>query len=411
MAGAGRTSRYSADQLDKIRQQLAETLGSDSSSVLNDLNKRVKPKDDAPPPDMAVGAGGGEDGKKGSGISSLGQINVPRLIQSGNVEKMVEALSSVAENPQDTRMLVAAILKNPATKSYHMSAALAKVCKDVELVDALVHGMVSRKGVNPLIDSIRYAHDSPRAMKALAIAIAEQGTVNHVIRALANSKDSPEAETIWGMEVMAKGSLEQMLEAMKLISPTSPGMVVLATGLVNREGVAVEQLVRGMTASKENEQATNLLGQALARIADPPAIVTVLEKYIDDSTEGGEIITARLMQRGNPNQLVSACRHVSTGSMASRMLAVAVTRTGNVELMHKAYRIMAANPYAKKILALEIVKRKGKIMALRLLGSDVFELVKNAADIQQFAQKAWNRYNYILKNNLADLDGPPAQEK
>ena len=102
------------------------------------------------------------------------------------------------EEPKDIRQLVAAILKHADTKSFHLVEALSRVKEDKELVDALVHGMTSRKGVNPLIEALKYAVISPDAMKNLALSISDQGTVNHVLRAVASAPvNQPECEIIW----------------------------------------------------------------------------------------------------------------------------------------------------------------------------------------------------------------------
>jgi hypothetical protein len=413
MSGPSRTSsRYSAEQLEKIRETLANTLGSESAQVLKDMERRIRPKEETPDFEEDGTVAAASDPAAAKGVAGLGQLNIPRLVQAGNIEKMLEALPQVVDNPQFTRMIVAAILKHPDAKQFHMADALNKVYKDVELVNALVHGMVTRKGVNPLIDSIRFVGESPPAMKALAVAICEQGTVNHMIRALANSKGNPDAENILAMEVMDKGTLDQMQEAMKLMDSQSPGMVILATGLIARENVPVEQLVRGLMAGKDNEPAANLLAVEVAKVADVTSLLSALEKYVRDTTEAGEIVTARIIQNGRAKQLLSACRHVTTGSNASLMLAVGITKKGTPEDVYRGFRMMAANPQAKQILGLDLVRQKGKFMAMRQLGSEVFELVKKQNDIQQFAAKAWHRYNYLLQTFFGDASSQtPATEQ
>ncbi|MBF0622607.1 MAG: hypothetical protein HQL54_11840 [Magnetococcales bacterium] len=394
--------KYSANELEEIRKMLGENLGNDSNHAEKILSSRftaAEEKEDEEPEII-------EDEDKFNQGRSGPKVDVAAVIKSRDLPTMIEAIPSVREDETQIRQIIAAILKHPDVKSFHLVEALSKVKDDVQLVNALVHGIISRKGVNPLIEALKYSTCSPQAMKSLAQAVADQGTVNHVLRAIASSpRDQPEAEMSWAMEVIGKGSMEQILEAMNLIEDMSPGTVILATGLVNRKEVIVEPLVRAMGNCRKNDKAMAILIVRLVKMVDTPSLVSVLEKYVSDSTEAGEIVAAQLVYKvarepSRRSLLASACRRVKTDSMTAQLIAGGIIRHRDAELLEKSYSRLGTSPTAQKMVALEIVNKKGKIMALRSLGKNVWEMIKNQGEIKTSIRKTDERYQWLLINRL-----------
>ncbi|MBF0294239.1 MAG: hypothetical protein HQL96_03545 [Magnetococcales bacterium] len=397
--------QYTSEQLAKIRATLEEALGNEASQALDNLDHRfVAASEETGETPGAGGRRGGapvvEDEKKSS-------VDVESVIQEGRLKKMLEALGKIQEDPEQMRTMVAEILRHREVKAFHMVDAMSKVANDVELVNALAHGIVSHKGVNPLIDGLRHATISPEAMKSLAMGIADQGTVNHIIRAIATAPpNQPEAEIIWAMEVMGRGSMEQMLEAIKLLSNTSPGAIILATGIVNRKEVAIEPLVRALSATKGNAKATTILAVALTKLADTSALITLLEKYVSDDTEGGEILSAKLVQRsleekGRPKQMAKAAKVVHGNSMAGKILCMGIVDQGDPQQLEMAYQRIG-HPVGKQMLAVGISKKLSALKALQLLGGDYFKLSKLQAVADTATREARQRYAWILQNVLGE---------
>ncbi|MBF0180959.1 MAG: hypothetical protein HQM03_13130 [Magnetococcales bacterium] len=397
--------QYTSEQLAKIRATLEEALGNDASQALDNLDHRfIAAAEEAE-------EGGAGSGRRGSAPAiedeKKSSVDVESVIQEGRLKKMLEALGKIQDDPEQMRTMVAEILRHREVKAFHMVDAMSKVSNDVELVNALAHGIVSHKGVNPLIDGLRHATISPEAMKSLAMGIADQGTVNHIIRAIATAPPAqPEAEIIWAMEVMGRGSTEQMLEAIKLLSNTSPGAIILATGIVNRKDVAIEPLVRALSATKGNAKATTILAVALTKLADTGALITLLEKYISDDTEGGEILSVKLVQRsleekGRPKQMAKAAKVVHGNSMAGKILCMGIVDQGDPQQLEMAYQRIG-HPVGKQMLAVGISKKLSALKALQLLGGDYFKLSKMQAVADTATREARQRYNWILQNVLGE---------
>ncbi|HIJ83756.1 MAG: hypothetical protein HW380_2802 [Magnetococcales bacterium] len=389
---------YTAEQLAKIRATLQDNLGDGSTHALENLDARfvAKEKEKAEP----------EKSKKNK--EEKVHVDVGSVLEEANLKKMLAALQDVKDNPQDRRTMVAAIIQHKEVKAFHLVEALSKVPTDKELVDSLVHGITSRKGVNPLIDALRHAEISPTSIKSLAKGIAEQGTINHIIRAIATApSDQPEAEIIWAMEVIGKGTMEQILEAFNLLNAKSPGTVILATGLVNRKEVAIEPLVRALTSCKDNAKASAILSVELTRQADLNSLVTLLEKYIGDSTAAGEIIVARLVfrsliERGRTKLLAKAARFVKGDSMAGKILAMGIVDLGDAAEMEKAFPRISSHPVGQKIVAVGLHKKIGGLKALRLLGGAFFKIAKFQDDVSAASKEARARYNQIVKEVLGE---------
>ncbi|MBF0285165.1 MAG: hypothetical protein HQL51_12005 [Magnetococcales bacterium] len=393
MAGG---SRFSNEQIEKIRKTLQGSLGDESSQVLQSLESRLSIGEG---PEISLNASDDEDESGGKKVRAPGSINVGRIIEENKVEKMLEALPQVKENHQAVRMLVTAVLQHPESKAFHMVEALGKVKGEVELVNALCKGIISRKGVNPLIEALRHATASQEAMKMLAYAVAEQGTVAHMIRAIATVHKNQELEMIWAMEIMAKGGVDQMLEAINLMDKASPGIVILATGVVSNKEVAISQLVSALQNCKDNPKAASIIAVELARRADISSLVTLLEKYVSDDSDAGEIVVCKLVEKGRPPQMVQAVRSISSNSMAGRILAAGIIQGGQAELVERAYKTMSTSaPGAKQMLALDLIKKKGKFNALRILGKEVLDLLKNQEEIEGFGKKAVKRMEWVLKS-------------
>ncbi|MBF0260709.1 MAG: hypothetical protein HQL97_02560 [Magnetococcales bacterium] len=413
---------YTQEQLDKIRDILKDALGEKAPQALDNLATRFVPAQEFPEE-----PGKGAAGRKGGGPAASGgssyehheekksNVDVEGVIQEGKLKKMIEVLSKLQDDPAQVRTMIAEILRHPEVKAFHMVDAMSRVTGDMELVNALAHGIVSHKGVNPLIDGLRHATISPEAMKSLAMGIAEQGTINHVIRAIATAPpDQPDAEIIWAMEVMGRGTMEQMLEAIKLMANESPGTTILATGIVNRKEVAIEPLVRSLTATKGNSKATAILAVALTKIADTAALVTLLEKYVTDDTDAGEILTAKLVQRSleekdksKPKVMARAARMMRGDSMAGKILAWGLVQEGDPMQMEGAF--MRINHVSgKQILACGIAKKLGSMKALRLLGGDYFKLSKMQAVADAATREAKQRYEWVIYTLLGEL--PPSQK-
>ncbi|MBF0137778.1 MAG: hypothetical protein H7833_03670 [Magnetococcus sp. DMHC-1] len=403
--------RYSADQLAKIRATLKDTLGEDAAKALENLDNRFVPARES--------SDGDENAPKGkkkmerpTASSKANKIDVEELARSGQIAKMVEALPHVLGDAIKVKALISAILNNGETKAMHLVDALSKVHKQVDLIDPLVQKIVSFKGINPLVDSLKFSTASPSAMRLLAQGIAEQGTVNHILRAIAGApKNQDEAEVIWTMEVIGKGSVDQVLDAMKLIDPLSPGSVILATGLVNRKGIQAEPLVRGLTACKDNPKSSTLVAATLCKMIEVPALISILEKYLPDKCEAAEIIIAQLVHRcvdfSNRNrEVVEAARYIKADSMAGQILALGLIKLDNDDELLRGYKRLPANSMAKKMTALAIIKKKGKLMSLRTLGKEGWDLTKDADAIEKAGRVAQARYKWILTNLLPDEPKP-----
>ncbi|MBF0427984.1 MAG: hypothetical protein HQL94_03615 [Magnetococcales bacterium] len=395
---------YTKEQLAKIRETLKESLGEHAKQALDNLEHRFVPATELPEDDLPRGTGiirgraGDDDEKKST-------VDVEGIIHEGRLKKMLDSLDKIQDDPNQVRTMVAEILRHRDVKAFHMVTAMSKVTKDVELVNALARAIVSNKGVNPLIDGMRYATISPEAIKALAMGVAEQGTVNHIIRAIATSPPNlPEAEIIWAMEVMGRGSMEQMLEAIKLLSSDSPGSTILATGIVNRKEVAIEPLVRALTATKDNPHATTILAVALTKLGEVSTWVTLLEKYVSDDSDAGEILMSKLVKRSLdapnlPKMMAKAARFVSGDSMAGKILAMGIVEQKDPDQMEAAY-LRINHPVGKQMLAVGISNKMSSIKAMRLLGGDYFKLSKMQAVAAAATKEAQQRYHWILLNML-----------
>ncbi|MBF0270864.1 MAG: hypothetical protein HQL98_02150 [Magnetococcales bacterium] len=405
---------YTNEQLAKIRATLSDALGDNARQALDNLDHRFVAASDTPV--NAPNQKGGTGGRRGGGMSSdyeeekKPSVDVEGVIQEGRLKKMLETLGKIQEEPAQVRTMVAEILRHKEVKAFHMVDAMSKVTNDVELVNALAHGIVSHKGVNPLIDGLRHATISPEAMKSLAMGVAEQGTINHVIRAIATAPpNQPEAEIIWAMEVMGRGTMEQMLEAIKLMANDSPGTTILATGIVNRKEIAIEPLVRSLTATKGNAKATAILAVALTKLADTASLVTLLEKYVTDDTDAGEILTAKLVQRSldekdknRPKLMAKAARMMRANSMAGKILTWGIVQQGDPMQLEASYQRIN-HPVGKQILACGIAKKLSAIQALRLLGGDYFKLSKMQATADTAIREAKQRYEWIIYNMLGEV--------
>ncbi|MBF0212463.1 MAG: hypothetical protein HQM00_02730 [Magnetococcales bacterium] len=408
---------YTSEQLAKIRATLSDALGENARQALDNLDHRFVAASDTPDLPNAKGGGGSRKPSASPEFSEekKSNVDVESVIQEGRLKKMLDTLDKIQDEPAQVRTMIAEILRHREVKAFHMVDAMSKVSGDVELVNALAHGIVSHKGVNPLIDGLRHATISPEAMKSLAMGVAEQGTINHVIRAIATAPpNQPDAEIIWAMEVMGRGTMEQMLEAIKLMSNDSPGTTILATGIVNRKEIAIEPLVRSLTATKGNAKATAILAVALTKLADTASLVTLLEKYVTDDTDAGEILTAKLVQRsieekdkGRPKLMAKAARVMRGNSMAGKILAMGIVQQGDPLQLETAYQRMNHN-VGKQILATGIAKKLSSLQALRLLGGDYFKLSKIQASADAAVREAKQRYEWILYNMLGEV--PEAQK-
>ncbi|MBF0628905.1 MAG: hypothetical protein HQL91_11875 [Magnetococcales bacterium] len=405
---------YTSEQLAKIRTTLSEALGESAHQALDNLDNRFVAASEQPAASNQKGGSSGAAASKGGGSSSHYEeekkhfVDVESVIQEGRLKKMLDTLGKIQDEPAQVRTMIAEILRHKEVKAFHMVDAMSKVSGDIELVNALAHGIVSHKGVNPLIDGLRHAVISPEAMKSLAMGVAEQGTINHVIRAIATAPpNQPEAEIIWAMEVMGRGTMEQMLEAIKLMSNESPGTTILAVGIVNRKDVAIEPLVRSLTATKGNAKATAILAVALTRLADTASLVTLLEKYVTDDTDAGEILTAKLVQRSlaekdRPKVMARAARMMRGNSMAGKILAMGIVQQGDPQQLEASYQRIN-HPVGKQILATGIAKKLSSLQALKLLGGDYFKLSKIQASADAALREAKQRYEWILYSLLGEV--------
>ncbi|MEO5377520.1 MAG: hypothetical protein H7832_07035 [Magnetococcus sp. DMHC-6] len=395
--------QYSSEQLEKIRATLRQNLGQESSQALDNLNNRFVPSEKSEATLQAVKKKKSQEEEK-----QVVQVDVHAIIQEGDLKKLLDSLELVKDDGTSVRMVVAALLKHPLIKAFHMVEAMSKVSDKRELVEALATGMVIRKGVNPLIDALRYAVISPDAIKNLATGIAEQGTVNHIIRAIATApRGLAEAEIIWAMEVMGKGTIEQMMEAMNLLEKDSPGVVILATGIVNRAEVTVEPLVRGLGLCKENPKAAAILAIELTRLADLTSLIMILEKHVTDATEAGEYLIVKLVQRSldpacKQKVLSRACKSIVTPSIAGQILAMGIVEQGDPLQLERSYSRFPYNPAAKKIIGLGIFQKNGKIQSFRIMGKEVLDIIKSQGEIENSIKEARKRYHWVLQNVLGE---------
>ncbi|MBF0162454.1 MAG: hypothetical protein HQL88_09210 [Magnetococcales bacterium] len=391
---------YTLEQLERIRNTLGSALGERSAQALEVLETRF-----VPAPDVSE-----EDEKllKMREKMENPTVDVNAVIATGRIRDMIDSIDKAKSEPGKLQRLVTAIVTHKEAKPPLLLEALSKVSDRRELVEDLVGGIVSQRGVSPLIDALRYATISPTAYEALARGIAEQGTVNHMIRTIAAApKGQPDAELMWAMEIMRRGSVEQMLEAMNLLDDTSPGVVVLASGVANRQDVGVEPMVRGLSFCKNNAKASAILALELTRIADINAVVVILEKYISDATDAGEILVVKLVHRtkfakAREPLLIKASRFMRGSSMAGKILAMAIYETGDVEKITQAYNRMGGHPPAQKVMAWGLFKHLGAMKCISLLGKAYFSMSAQQAEVEAILKEARQRYAWVLQEVLGE---------
>ncbi|MBF0159709.1 MAG: hypothetical protein HQL58_09280 [Magnetococcales bacterium] len=388
--------RYTTAQLEQIRKTLQSSLGdAGAAQAISNLEQRFTPSE--------TSAQQTTDAKKKSGPAGPKPVNIAEVIASSSVEKMLEALAVVKEE-HEIRPLVTALIQHADTKAFHLVDALSHVTKNLELVETLVQAVVTKKGINPLIDALKYAAISSSAVTMLANSIGEQGTVTHVLRAIASAPpNQPDAEIVWAMEVIGKGGFEQINDAVKLMDIKSPGIVVLTTGLVNRPGVAIEHLIRPLAVIKDNPQALTVLLTRLAKLVDVPQMLSLLEKHVPDNCEGAEYVAARLINRclasaTRIKEIAMACRCMRTDSMTARILAYGVVKQGNEEQMMRAYERLPANSTAKHMAGIGVLNKVNKFKALSLMGKESMSLGKYTGEVQAAMRAAQERYQFIMAN-------------
>ncbi|MBF0367897.1 MAG: hypothetical protein HQL52_00410 [Magnetococcales bacterium] len=389
---------YSSDQLKKIRETLQSSLGTGSDSALSTLDSRFVASEKS-------AAQAAEEDKKAAPAAP--EVDVPALIQEGNIDAMLEAMGELKDNPGGLRQLTGALLQHNKSKAFHMVDAMSKVTGDKDLIEALANGVVAKKGINPLIDALRHAVISPVAMKVLAGAIAEQGSVNHIIRSIATAPTGQEeAEIIWAMELIGKAGIDSMLEAINLLEKDSPGVVILATGLVNRKEITAQPLSKALIQCMDHPKPAMILAVELTRLADLPSLVMLMEKGLTDKSEAAEVIIAKMVWRSlnedtKVKMLSRAAKSIKNDSMAGKILAWGLVQQGDPKEMEKAYRRLRANPDAKNIVGVGLVSKLGKFAALRTLGKEVLALGKVQGAADAASREAKNRYNTITTQMLS----------
>lgn len=403
---------YTSDQLAKIRATLEETLGDSSSGALENLDNRfvardsIQQEEEQKPKKKKKSAPEGGNAGEGAEDSTP---DVSLILAEDKLQDMLNAVPTYKDKHDDIRALTQAILNHRDLKAFHLVDTLSKIDKsDVELVNALVAGITSRKGVNPLIEAMRHATESSDAVKALAMSVAEQGTVNHIIRAIATAPQGiRDAEIIWSMEVIGKGSVEQILEAIKLLDPTSPGAVILATGLVNRKEVSIEPLVRALAALQNNEKACSILSVALTQLADIGQLVSLLEKYVTDDTEAAEILVTKLVylsttskKKGDDTMMAKVCGFMRGESLAGKILVMGIVEHGLPANLEKAYARMKAHPIGQQMAAIGIKNKVGGMKAMKLLGGAFFQTGKYEGDVRAAMAEGKRRYNEVMNDIL-----------
>lgn len=401
---------YTAEQLERIRTTLGSSLGDKSAQALETLESRF-----APAPDISE-----EDAKLMKLREKMDNksVDVDAVIATGRLPAMISALERAKEEPEKQKRLVSIIISHKEAKPPALVEALSKVSDKQELVEMLVAAIIAQRGVNPLIDALRYATISQTAYNTLAKGIAEQGTVNHMIRTIGTApRGQPDAELMWAMEIMRKGTLEQMLESMNLLDDNSPGIVALATGVTNRKDVGVEPMVRALAHCKNNAKASAILSRELTNIADVNAIVVILEKYVSDGTDAGEILAVKLVHRtkfakSREGLLFKACRHMREDSMAGKILAMGIYELGNAEKMAEGYQRMQAHPNGQKILAMGAYKKLSAFKSMSLLGKKYFQMAPIVAEAEGYLKEARTRYEWVLREVLEEDPSitPPPEE-
>ncbi len=405
---------YTSDQLAKIRETLAESLGESSGGALENLDSRFTAKEESEAADEATGGKGKKKADKTPAQAEEEKEakegeNLALILEENKLKDMIAAVGDFKDSKDDVHELIGAVLRHREVKAFHLVECLAKIRRDdIDLIDALVDGITSRKGINPLIDALRYATESDKAVKALAMGIAEQGSVNHLIRSIATAPSGlKEAETIWAMEIMGKGSMEQLLEAMKLLDDNSPGIVILAVGLTNRKEIAIEPLVRALAASAENPKACAILAVALTKLTDVHQIVTLLEKYVTDDTEAAEILVSKLVLSSSKRndkgaELPKACGYMRGSSMSGKILAQGIIEQGGPAQMEKAFNRMKSHGTGQKMIAIAIKNKLGGMKAIKLLGGLFFQLGKFEDEARSATSEAKARYKEIVTTILKE---------
>lgn len=388
---------YDEEKLKKIRATLSNVLEDTHSFALDHLDKRFLPEEAVRVENEEKKIKEEEARKKKSGPEKRAAIPKRKLLD------ILSGLEDVQEDVDKARALIEEVSNHPQTKAFHLVEMMDKLRHHPSLVDILAKDIATRKGLNPMIDALHCAVNSPEAIKILARSIAEKGTVNHIIRAIGTApKQQPYAETLWTTEIMYRGNAGQMLEALNLLESDSPGLLILATGLVHREEIGIEPLVRATQATKENYKASAILAVKLAQLCDSFSLVSLLESHVSDTSYAGQVLVAKLVhqslyEKGHGRSLVKAAGFMRGKSMAGHMLAMGILELSDVELLEKSYNRMKFHPTGQQMLAVGIARKAGKLKAMRILGSQLLSISKIEAETEKKIAEARKFHDLLLE--------------
>ncbi|MEG3641510.1 hypothetical protein [Magnetococcus sp. PR-3] len=397
---------FTQKQLDSIKDQLSKSLGDKSGKALENLDSRFTAREEEviveANPDVM------DDQSATGGFKPGSKIDVDEVIAEGKMAPLIGTLAplvKIEDKKADLRKVVEAVINHPEVKAYNLVEALTRVRKNSDMVALLVDQVVARKGINPLIDALKVSGVNKVAMQKLAAGIAEMGTINHLLRAIASCpKNQEEVEITLTMEVIGKGALEQMLEAIKLIDPLSPGAVVLATGVANVKSLPVEPCVRALTAVKDNEAGAQILAKRLVEMVEVPALVSLLEKYVTETTPAAHVVVTQLIhkviiQPSRNKELVKATKAVRGDSLPAQMLATAIVKYCEKEVWEKVYPRMGGHN-SKVILACAYGKKGGMFGTIRKLGKAGYDMSKHTGEANKLMKEAWDRCEVVAREVL-----------
>ena len=225
-------NQYSAEQIANIRNDLSRWLEKSATQALNDLDQVIAAQKSEKPSEIE-GAG-----KKN--MPSPNQVDTKKL---GSISKLMESLEAAQGDAEKQRELATTLINRPDIRALHFVEALEKIGEDLPLINVLTKGLIAKGAVMPMIEGLHLVTKSNYAFKLLSRTIAQQASSNNIIRAInAAPKDHPESEITWSVVLIGKGTQGQILEAMHMMRPTSPGIIILAVGLAHHPDITLYHL-------------------------------------------------------------------------------------------------------------------------------------------------------------------------
>ncbi|MBF0588653.1 MAG: PilZ domain-containing protein [Magnetococcales bacterium] len=281
-------------------------------------------------------------------------------IRGGQSEEMLAHLASWQGNQDVTMELVEGLVKHGSSSELLAAFRHLYPHEGHPGVELLFNALLEKRHFATLMEMLQILPEASPFMTPLCGCVVDAFRGEKLMEAVRRTRNKPKIQSQLITNLVDRGSVDDFVQSLGFMEENPHGTMLVVDQISKRSDTSddymrVIAMMRNMTRGDSN-QALEVLLKKFIKVATDGALLQVLERYVSDQGEAGQILTSEMAHRGNPLLVAKAFKQVAMDSTSSMVLAYGLVQCGTREYIEAALEFCGSCPRARTILQGQLLR-------------------------------------------------------